>query len=207
MQTKVYNQMGQETGTVELAEAVFGRPANIDLVHQVRVGMLANQRRPVAHAKDRSEVRGGGRQPWRQKGTGRARHGSRRSPIWKGGGVAHGPSKEKKYSQKINTVMAHQALRMALSSKFKRGQVRILNDLSLPTAKTKDFIKIWKDLAAAWKFTSALLVLDKAEAGLIKAAANVPRLKVVWISQLNLLDILRFNGVVFTEKAVKFLNK
>src|SRR3989338_499645 len=114
MEAKVYNMQGKEAGKIELPENIFGLKWNADLIHQVITSMQSNARAGTAHTKGRGEVRGGGRKPWRQKGTGRARHGSRRSPIWKGGGVAHGPSKEKKYSQKINTVMAHQTFRIAL---------------------------------------------------------------------------------------------
>ena len=139
METKVYNQTGGEVGTMELAEQIFGLPGNSDLVHQVRVGILAYKRKPIAHTKDRSMVRGGGRKPWRQKGTGRARHGSRRSPIWKGGGVAHGPSNQKDYSKKINAGMFKKALNTVLSGKLKDGQLAVIKDFSWDKIKTKEF--------------------------------------------------------------------
>mgnify|MGYP001565261470 FL=1 len=116
MQIPIYNQNAEQAGTLEVSNAVFALPMNQDLLHQVATSQLSNQRQVIAHAKGRSEVRGGGKKPWKQKGTGRARHGSIRSPIWKGGGVAHGPTKDKNYSKKINRKMARKALGVALSS-------------------------------------------------------------------------------------------
>ncbi len=206
METKVYNQTASETGTINLPESIFGLPLNRDLVQQVRLALSANSRKPVAHSKDRSEVRGGGRKPWRQKGTGRSRHGSRRSPIWKGGGVAHGPRNDKNYSQKINAAMAKKALKTALSAKLKTGQVKIVNDLSLANNKTKDFAVVLKGLAKLFvKPVAVMLVLDKKDVNFIQASANLPRVKVISVAELNLLDILKFGGIIFTEKAIKSL--
>ena len=117
MVTKLYNIKGEATGKLTVPENLFGLPWNADLVHQVVTAMRANMRPNVAHTKDRGEVRGGGKKPWQQKGTGRARHGSSRSPIWKGGGVTHGPRKDKIYAQKINRTMAAKALLTVLSRK------------------------------------------------------------------------------------------
>lgn len=135
MESKVYNQKGEEVGKITLPEQVFDLPWNADLVHQVVVGMQANARTPVAHTKDRSEVRGGGRKPWQQKGTGRARHGSRRSPIWKGGGVTFGPRNEKIYSKTINKKMRAKALFTALSQKLKDNEVLFVDTLSFTEPK------------------------------------------------------------------------
>lgn len=209
MDTKIYNQKGAETGTMTLPESIFGLPLNRDLVQQARVASEANSRKPVAHSKDRSEVRGGGRKPWRQKGTGRARHGSRRSPIWKGGGVTHGPRKEKNYAQKLNTAMAKKALKTILSAKFKNGQIKIINDLTLENYKTKEFVNLMKDMAGLLdnKKTSVLFILDKKNINLVRASANVSRVKIAPVAELNILDALKFGNIVFTEKAVKALNK
>src|SRR5436853_6808436 len=123
METKIYNIEGKETGKITLPENIFGLPWNADLVHLVVVGMHANARTNVAHTKDRGEVRGGGKKPWRQKGTGRARHGSIRSPIWRGGGVTHGPRNEKNYARAIPKKIRAKALFMALSRKLKDGEI------------------------------------------------------------------------------------
>ena len=141
MKVKIYNQEGKETETMELPDGVFGLKWNADLVHQVVTGQAANLRRGTAHAKGRSEVRGGGRKPWRQKGTGRARHGSIRSPLWIGGGVTHGPLKEKSYHKKINKKMAKKALFTALSAKARDNEIIILENLKFPEAKTS---LIWR---------------------------------------------------------------
>src|SRR5438128_620292 len=133
----LYNVKREKVGTVELPEAVFGVPWKNAVVKQVLDAQLANRRIPWASAKDRSEVRGGGRKPWRQKGTGRARHGSTRSPIWVGGGKAHGPRPERDYSQKINKKMRRAAIAMVLSKKLTDGELSILDTLTIEAPKTK----------------------------------------------------------------------
>ncbi len=205
MQVKLHNQSGTEIGTVDLPDSVFGLPTNADLVHQVRVALLANQRQPVAHTKSRGEVRGGGRKPWRQKGTGRARHGSRRSPIWKGGGGAHGPRKEKSYAQKINSKMSHLALRTALSSKLARGQVKLIDDLEIGSVKTKDFLSTVR----AWRGSGLLFVLGAVNKNAELATRNLERkrkIKVVTAHQLNLLDVLKFKKIILTSEALHRLS-
>src|SRR3990167_7958338 len=137
MKVKLYNQVAEEVGKTELPDEVFGLKWNADLVHQVVTSQEANRRPTVAHAKGRGEVRGGGRKPWRQKGTGRARHGSIRSPIWKGGGVTHGPLKEKNYKKKINKKMAKKALFAVLSAKARDNEIIVLDDLKFSEPKTR----------------------------------------------------------------------
>ena len=203
METKVYNQSGEEAGTINLAESVFGLPLNLDLLQQARIAISANKRNMVAHAKDRSEVRGGGKKPWRQKGTGRARHGSRRSPIWKGGGVAHGPRKEKDYSQKINSAMAKKALRIALSSKLSSGNIRIVKEISISSPKTKDFLNSLHQIFGGEKVRSALFVVAKTDRNMLNASRNISNVKVETASNLNLLDVLKFGKIIFTEEAIK----
>lgn len=204
METKIYNQTGEDIGTVALPESIFGLPQNLDLVHQVRVSMLANARRPIAHAKNRSEVRGGGKKPWRQKGTGRARHGSRRSPIWKGGGVSHGPRKEKNYSQKINSAMAKKAFRTVLSSKFKSGEARVIEDFSWDSISTKKFTA-WAFKIVGSDFKSLLVVLGRGEKNILKSGRNLSNIEIKTAGNLNVLDALKFKKIIFTESALKIL--
>ena len=137
MKADVYNLKNEVVGTVELPSAVFGAKWNATLVQQVLEAQLANARSPWAHAKDRSEVRGGGKKPWRQKGTGRARHGSTRSPIWVGGGKAHGPRNDRDYSQKVNKKMKRVALFSVLSKKAKDGEMKVFDSLMIEAPKTK----------------------------------------------------------------------
>src|ERR1700735_2118007 len=137
MNADVYNLQNEKVGTVELPERVFGARYNAALVKQVIDAQLANRRSPWAHTKTRGEVSGGGKKPWRQKGTGRARHGSTRSPIWVGGGVAHGPRNDRDYSQKVNKKMKQAALFAAISRKAKDGEVKIFETLSIEAPKTK----------------------------------------------------------------------
>src|SRR3989338_649624 len=148
MKVKLYNQVAEEVGKAELPDGFLGLKGNAALVHRVVTSQEANRRPTVAHAKGRSEVRGGGRKPWRQKGTGRARHGSIRSPIWKGGGVTHGPLKEKSYKKSINKKMAKKALYTVLSAKARDGEIVVLDTLKFEEPKTKLAAKVFKNLEA-----------------------------------------------------------
>jgi large subunit ribosomal protein L4 len=147
METTVYNQDGEESGSLEVPEEIFSRSWNPDLVHQVVVGMQANARSNIAHVKDRSEVSGGGTKPWRQKGTGRARHGSIRSPLWSGGGQSFGPTNEKDYSKRLNTQMKREALLAVLSKKFQEGEIVFVDELSFDAPKTAKAKEIIESLA------------------------------------------------------------
>ena len=138
MEATVYNQKGKEVTKMALPEAIFGVAWNSDLVSQVVNSMNTNSRVPVAHTKDRGDVSGGGKKPWQQKGTGRARHGSSRSPIWVGGGVAHGPRNEKNFDRKVNRKMKAKALYAVLSKKYSSGEILFVDSLSFDTPKTKD---------------------------------------------------------------------
>ncbi len=156
MESKIYNQEGKETGAINLPESVFGLPWNPDLVHQVAVSEAANRRNKVAHTKGRGEVRGGGKKPWRQKGTGRARHGSTRSPIWIGGGVTHGPRKEKNYEVRINKKMKAKALCVVLSEKLRRNEILFVDKISLKDAKTKEAKKVMEKVSKIGGFENIL---------------------------------------------------
>lgn len=204
MQTKLYNQEGSEIGTVELPERVFGLSQNLDLVHQVRVSLLANARKPVAHTKNRAEVSGTGKKPWRQKGTGRARHGSRRSPIWVGGGIAHGPRNDKSYAKKINTQMMKKALNTLLSSKFKNGQIKIVENIYLDSPKTK----IFKELAgriSGENSKNLLLVLPASNKNIVRASRNLG-VTVETAGSLNFLNTLKAKKIIFTKSALEKIN-
>ncbi len=213
MELKVYNQKGDETGKVKVSEAIFGLSWNDDLMHQVIVAMQANKRVTIAHAKTRAEVRGGGAKPWRQKGTGRARHGSRRSPIWIGGGATHGPLKDKDYSKKINKKMKKKALYVALSQKVKDGEVLVLDGLKLTAPKTKEAntivsslgkIKGFEKLAQKRKNRAEILTKENnIEAK--QAFKNLPGVLVEEARNINPLDVLKYKYLIFTKDSIKTL--
>ena len=204
MITKVYNQEGKEVSELKLNEAIFDLPWNADLVHQAVRTASANKRQVLASTKDRSEVSGGGRKPWRQKGTGRARHGSIRSPIWKGGGITFGPTKERNFKLKINKKMARKAFLTALSTKAKDSELLVLDDLKLSAPKTKEMAKIMKNFS---QVKNSLLVLAGKNEDLKKAGRNLPNLRIINIDNLNILDILKYKYLIFTKDGIKHLNK
>lgn len=213
MNIKVYNQSGKEAGTMELPK-VFALPWSADLVHQVVTSQAANLRPNVAHAKGRSEVRGGGRKPWRQKGTGRARHGSIRSPIWKGGGVTHGPTKERSFKKKINKKMAARALATVFSAKARDQEVLLLDDLALPQPKTREAAKILRNFAAVKDFRDlpatarrAILLLPDANANLKRAFRNVPAVEVAEARNVTALDVINRKYVILPKASVDVLAK
>lgn len=212
MNVKLYNfQTGQAVSEIELPDAIFNRAWNPDLVHQVFLAHEANRRVVIAHAKGRGEVRGGGRKPWRQKGTGRARHGSIRSPIWKGGGVTHGPTKEKDYGQKINKKMKRAALLSLLSKKTAEAQLKVVDSLSLDVAKTKllaaALIKVLDKNKKDRNKMSALLVSGAGAKNIFRAAANIPKVKVLESRNLNVADLLKYQNIIFDQKAVVELSQ
>jgi large subunit ribosomal protein L4 len=215
METQVYNQKGKSVGTLKLPETVFGLKWNGDLVHQVVTAMQANARTPVAHVKTRGEVRGGGRKPWKQKGTGRARHGSSRSPIWVGGGVTHGPRNDKIYAQKINKKMKTAALFTVLSKKFKNGEIMFVEDLSMKNIKTKDAVAVLKDLSTVSGFEKmsggtkpkAYITVPAKNDVLKKSFANIPIVEVDEVRNMNPVDLLSFKYLIIASptESVAFL--
>lgn len=208
MEATLYNTQGEKAGTVSPPEALFGLPWNADLVHQVVVGMQANARRGTAHAKTRGEVRGGGRKPWAQKGTGRARHGSSRSPIWKGGGVTHGPRSDKSYAKKINQKMRQKALLVTLSRKFKDGEVVFVDSLEMQEPKAKRAKAVVMGLGKAGfnlkKKNAALLVLPRAHKPTQKSFSNFGNIEVSEVRNLNPLSVLSAKYLVITEPQEAF---
>ena len=202
---KVFNQEGKEVSELKLNEVIFDLPWNADLVHQAVRVALANKRQILASTKDRSEVSGGGRKPWRQKGTGRARHGSIRSPLWKGGGITFGPTKERNFKLKINKKMARQAFLTALSTKAKDSELLVLDDLKLSAPKTKEMSKIMKNFPQVK--TSLLVLAGKKDENLKRAGRNLPNLRIINIDNLNILDILKYKHLIFTKDSIEYLNK
>jgi len=176
----IYNQEGKEVGKAKLPAEVFDVPMNKDLVHQVVVAQTANARQVLAHTKDRSEARGGGTKPWRQKGTGRARHGSIRSPIWRGGGVTFGPTKERVFAKKINKKMKRKALLIVLSSKKRDKEMVLLDKLELAQSKTKQIMEIFNNLKTKIKkdlTKGTLIVLSTSDQKITRAIKNIPKIK------------------------------
>lgn len=211
MNVKTYNLQGSETGTMELPDKFFGVKWNPELVYQVVTSYAANLRKPVAHAKGRGEVRGGGKKPWRQKGTGRARHGSIRSPIWKGGGVTHGPKKEKIFAKKINKKMADAALKAVLSAKARENRLLVVDDLNLSEPKTKLAAVIFKRFSSLFssitKGNGLLLALtDKDNAAKI-AVRNLPYVKAEEARNINAYKVLQHKYLVMPKTAVEVLIK
>ena len=204
MKAAVYNQEGKETSQTLLPKEVFGLEISPDLVHQVAVSQMANRRQVLAHTKDRSEVRGGGKKPWRQKGTGRARHGSRRSPLWKGGGVTFGPTKERVFKKKISKKMRRKALLMVLSVKAKENLILILEKLEVKEPKTKLMKDIFKKLPV--KGTS-LIALPKLDKKVILASGNIPGVSTTEIRNLNALDLLSSKYLILPKEGIKLIKE
>jgi large subunit ribosomal protein L4 len=195
----VYNLEKKEVGTVEVPEKMFGAKWSPDLVHQALLTQRANSRNITAHAKGRGEVRGGGRKPWRQKGTGRARHGSIRSPLWRGGGATFGPSKERVFKRKINKKMNQTAIFSVLSKKFADKEVTIIDSFA-PAKKTKEFAKAIKNIFEP-KVTTTFIFSEQNKANR-KAAANIPKAAYLSPKSLNVYDILRPKRIVIEKGAV-----
>ena len=189
---------------MELPDTVFGVKWNAALVKQVVDAQRANKRQPTAHTKTRGEVRGGGKKPWRQKGTGRARHGSIRSPLWKGGGTTFGPRSEKDFSKKVNKRMARQALFAVLSAKAKDGECRVLDGITLEKQKTKEFARVLASLSLAGK---SIGFVSSGEKTTERAARNIGRLTILRAQDLNALDLLQQNYLVMPKEAVGIIEK
>lgn len=204
MDAKLYNTSGKEAGKVNLPERVFGAKWNADLVHQVVTAMQANARNPIAHTKFRSEVSGTGKKPWKQKGTGSARHGSRRSPIWRKGGVAHGPRSERDYTQKINKKMRTKALFTVLSKKFADGEILFVDALTFAAPKAKDAKAALTGLASIKGFESlkskrknaALIALPVAQPAAVKSFRNFGNVEVGDVRNLNPVTALQYKYLV-----------
>ncbi|MBI3671289.1 50S ribosomal protein L4 [Candidatus Azambacteria bacterium] len=206
----LYNQKGDRSGNLELSEDVFGVEFNPSLIHQVYVAQQANARINIAHTKDRSEVRGGGIKPWKQKGTGRARHGSIRSPIWVGGGVAFGPRNERNFSKSINKKQKQKALFMALTSKLNDKEIAFLDSLSIKGIKTKDanvFLKAFTGKVFDLKGKRrTLFVVPKSDNEINLSFRNIPNVKVISADSLNVGDLLDFRYAVVLKDSLDVIN-
>ncbi|OGN02136.1 MAG: 50S ribosomal protein L4 [Candidatus Yanofskybacteria bacterium RIFCSPHIGHO2_01_FULL_43_42] len=203
MEYPLYNQKADIIGNVELPDSVFGVESNNDLLHQVVSSLMANKRQVIAHAKTRSEVRGGGKKPWRQKGTGKARHGSIRSPIWKGGGVTFGPTKEVNFKKKIGKKMARKALAVALSEKARNGSIIVIDGINLSLPKTKEaagILKLFREKLD--KTGSILIVTSLADKNLHRAAKNIQKVGVTEARNLNPLETLSYKNLILLKDAV-----
>ena len=231
--TTVYNQAGDKVKDVELNPEIFGLTVKPELIHHAVVVQQANARLNLAHTKDRSEVRGGGRKPWQQKGTGRARHGSSRSPIWRGGGVTFGPNKNQNYSLKINKKVKRQAILMGLSDKAAHDNLILLDDLSMAEAKTKKFFEILQNLqlrkkpvkagvkAATKKSdktseatkptssraTSVLVVLPAKDEKITRAVRNIPRAETILADSLNVVEVVKHHKILMSLAAIEVIKK
>src|ERR1700690_4256276 len=208
MEATIFNIKGEKAGTIALPENVFGLPWNADLVHQVVISMQANERTGTAHTKDRGEGRGGGRKPWQQKGTARARHGSIRSPIWKGGGVAHGPRNDKIYTKKINRQMVQKALLISLSRKYKDGQIIFVDSIEMkePAAKAAHAVlaALGKAGFVSKKKNAALIALPNAHQSTIKSFRNFSNINLTELRNVNPVSVLGSKYLVIADPKSAF---
>lgn len=193
-------QDGTEAGDVELNDSVFGIEPNNHVIHEVIVMQNAARRQGTHAVKNRSEVRGGGRKPWRQKGTGRARQGSIRSPQWVGGGIVFGPTKERNYKYRLPKKVRRLALKSALSSKVKSENIVVLDDLSLDAPKTKDFVNVLNALNVENK---ALVVTTERNENIVRSANNLQNVKVITLGEINVSDIIAHDTLVLTKDAAE----
>jgi large subunit ribosomal protein L4 len=209
MEATIYNLSGKEAGKTTLREDVFALPWNADLVHQVITSMQTNARTPVAHTKTRGEVAGGGKKPWRQKGTGRARHGSTRSPIWVGGGVAHGPRSDKNFTRKVNKKMKTKAFLTILSEKYRNGEVIFVDSFNFATPKTKEAVAALKSIGSlkglekfAYKRTNAALIgMSSVGEAAQKSFRNIGKVKLDTVRNWNPVELLQYKYAIIVNPA------
>jgi len=208
MTTDLYNLKNEKVGVAELSDKVFKVDWNPELVHQVIVGYLANQRHPWAHAKTRGEVSGGGKKPWRQKGTGRARVGSIRSPLWRKGGKAHGPTKEKDYSHKINDKMRRKSVACVLSKKFHDGEIKIFDNFNIAEPKTNLLYKLLVSILNKNKKDKKfnLLLIGEKNKNIALASKNLVKTKFTDPLNINTYDLMNYKYVFIDQKSLEDIN-
>ena len=211
MKVKLYTQAGKAKGTVDLPDEIFDVPMNADLLHQAVRVATSRRRRTLAHTKDRSEVRGGGRKPWRQKGTGRARHGSIRSPLWRGGGVTFGPRSDQHFARSLPQAMRRKALAVALSAKARDGEIAVLEKIELTEAKTKHMAEVVESISkgvfgvdAARRQPTMLVATTQRDEKLMRASRNLSSLRQRPAKDLNVIDVLSSRYLVFSKDAIPF---
>lgn len=205
MQATTYNQKGEAVGTIELPKDLFEVKINADLVYQVAMTQMANRRQVTAHTKGRGQVSGGGKKPWRQKGTGRARQGSIRSPQWRHGGVVFGPSNEKIYGGKINKKMRRKALAMVLSAKVSANSLLLLDSLEISQPKTKDMFAVLENIKKAnenFKKGKILIALNAQDKNAILASRNIEGVETIEVVKLNVLDLLNSKCLLMPVQAI-----
>ncbi|KUK66286.1 MAG: 50S ribosomal protein L4 [Parcubacteria group bacterium] len=194
----------EEDIKTSLPKEIFDVPMNSDLLHQVVVSQMANRRVAISHTKDRSEVRGGGAKPWRQKGTGRARHGSRRSPIWIGGGVTHGPTNERNFKKRLPKNIKKKALFIALSEKLRNDLIIIVDSFDINEIKTKKVIEMLNNLGIK---ESCLIVLPKIDSNMILSTRNIPKVNTIQAKDINCLDILSSKYLLIDKEGLKVIEE
>lgn len=216
METTIYNTQGKKTGSFNLPETVFGVSWNDSLMHQIVTSMLANARTSVAHTKFRGEVRGGGKKPWQQKGTGRSRHGSSRSPIWKGGGVTHGPRKEKVFTRVIPKRMRAKALFIALSRKLRDNQIILIDSLGISVPKTTEAKRTLVSLAKVKGYerllaskNAALIALPVSSEAVTKSFRNIGSVRTEAIANINPVSVLKYKYIIIEnpEQSIPVVEK
>jgi large subunit ribosomal protein L4 len=213
IKTNIYNQNAEIIGEVNLSEKVFAVKVNEDLVHQAMVTQSANERQVLAHTKTKAEVSGGGKKPWKQKGTGRARAGSSRSPIWIGGGVTFGPRKDRNFSKKINKKMNQKALMMVLSDRLSSNNLAVVDKFDLKDYSTKTFNACVKKIENIFPVAdkkvkrSVLFINDIKDEKVVFSARNLAGLEIINLENLNIIDLLKNRNLILTESAVKTINE
>jgi large subunit ribosomal protein L4 len=210
MKIKVYNQTAEFVHDLELSDKIFGVKVNSELLHQALITQMSNERQVLADTKDRSEVRGGGKKPWKQKGTGRARVGSSRSPIWRAGGVTFGPTSDRDFSKKINKKMKQKAIFMALSDKIANDNLVVLDSLKLEEFKTKKFNDILSAVEKNILKTerrNVLIINDTKDDKVKYSARNLAGTEIINLENINIVDLLKYKNLLLTETAVKTLEE
>jgi len=205
IKVKVYNFEGQEVGNEALDSALFNTELNKELLQQVLIAQDANSREAIAHTKGRAEVRGGGKKPWKQKGTGRARHGSSRSPIWSGGGVTFGPTASRNFSKRVNKKVKRKALAMVLTDKAINNNLIVLESYDLPQAKTKTLKLALNKLPS--KDQKQLIVTKGAEENIVTASQNLPKVNTINYASLNIRDLLKNQYLLITKELLERVKK